>query len=301
MKITSIGLGDIAQKAYLPTLSLFDDIALSLCTRNTHNLTKLGKHYQVSRLFSTIEDVIKNKPDAVMVHTNTASHYKIAKSCLQAGIAVFVDKPIGYELRQTEVLLNLSEQKDVPLMLGFNRRYAPAYQAPLAHRPLQLHYQKNRHDLLGNSTQFVYDDFIHIVDFAILASNCKTVPSVYVSTNWNHNTLAILEVHWQHDESLISLSMNRQAGRTCEKLEYSILNANWEINELVESTYHSDEESVSKLIDPWASTLQKRGFHAMVDHFIKVVERGRCDSLLNQKTWLTHAACDRILNKIECG
>lgn len=34
MKIAMIGLGDIAQKAYLPVLAQWPDIELVLCTRN---------------------------------------------------------------------------------------------------------------------------------------------------------------------------------------------------------------------------------------------------------------------------
>lgn len=38
MKVAMIGLGDIAQKAYLPVLAQLPDVELILCTRNQHTL-----------------------------------------------------------------------------------------------------------------------------------------------------------------------------------------------------------------------------------------------------------------------
>lgn len=38
MKVAMIGLGDIAQKAYLPVLAQWPDIELVLCTRNPKSI-----------------------------------------------------------------------------------------------------------------------------------------------------------------------------------------------------------------------------------------------------------------------
>ncbi|END2486654.1 TPA: hypothetical protein ACGUPI_005154 [Vibrio vulnificus] len=47
MKIAMIGLGDIAQKAYLPVITQMADIELVLCTRDGALLEQLAKQYRI--------------------------------------------------------------------------------------------------------------------------------------------------------------------------------------------------------------------------------------------------------------
>lgn len=48
MKIGIIGLGDIAQKAYLPVITQLPNIELVFCTRNANALESLAKQYRIS-------------------------------------------------------------------------------------------------------------------------------------------------------------------------------------------------------------------------------------------------------------
>lgn len=48
MKIGIIGLGDIAQKAYLPIITQHSDVELVFCTRNSEVLNQLARRYRGS-------------------------------------------------------------------------------------------------------------------------------------------------------------------------------------------------------------------------------------------------------------
>lgn len=48
MKIGIIGLGDIAQKAYLPVITQHSDVELVFCTRNSEVLNQLARRYRGS-------------------------------------------------------------------------------------------------------------------------------------------------------------------------------------------------------------------------------------------------------------
>ncbi len=54
MKIGLIGLGVIAQKAYLPVMSTKEGIELILCTRNKETLNKLSSMYNIKKLLKQL-------------------------------------------------------------------------------------------------------------------------------------------------------------------------------------------------------------------------------------------------------
>ena len=119
-RIALIGLGDIAKKAYLPIVANHSKIVPILCTRDKKVLKQLAYQYRISETYSDIDELIKAQPDAVMIHSSTESHFTLVSKLLNAGIPVFVDKPLCYSLSEAETLLNLSAQKEVLLYLGFN-------------------------------------------------------------------------------------------------------------------------------------------------------------------------------------
>lgn len=127
MKVGIIGLGDIAQKAYLPLITQRQDLELYFCTRTESTLKQLGAKYKVDRLFNSIDELIKEDLDAAFVHAATEAHYILVKKLLEKGINTFVDKPITYHLQKTKELIQLAQSKDLILMTGFNRRYVPTY------------------------------------------------------------------------------------------------------------------------------------------------------------------------------
>lgn len=55
----------------------------------------------------------------------TSVHFEIAKQCLNAGVAVFIDKPVSEKLQEVQELQQLAKEKGLLFMVGFNRRFAP--------------------------------------------------------------------------------------------------------------------------------------------------------------------------------
>ena len=126
MKIGVIGLGNIAQKAYLPTYSECRHLAeFVLATRNPETRQKIADQYGFTETVGTIEELIEAKIDACFVHVATKVHGAVVRQLLQAGIHVFVDKPLSEELAEVKELQALAVAKNLRLMVGFNRRFAP--------------------------------------------------------------------------------------------------------------------------------------------------------------------------------
>ena len=165
MRIAMIGLGDIAQKAYLPLLASDERITPLLCTRNPAVLETLARQYRVAECFTDVAALLASRPDAVMIHAATAVHRELAEQCLRAGIPTFVDKPLCDNLAEAEALANLAIAQDCALFTGFNRRYLPAMAEARAQPLTELNWAETPLRPARQSAGFyVRHDFIHVLD-----------------------------------------------------------------------------------------------------------------------------------------
>jgi predicted dehydrogenase len=73
-------------------------------------------------------NLVLNSPevDAVVIATQPASHFALAKEALEKGKHVFVEKPLALHTSEAEELLALSGSKNRILMVGHLLRYHPA-------------------------------------------------------------------------------------------------------------------------------------------------------------------------------
>jgi predicted dehydrogenase len=73
------------------------------------------------------ELLAQGKPDAVYVCTPTPSHAALGLACVEAGTALFVEKPLDLDLRAAERLVEAAEARGVVAMTAFQWRYTEAY------------------------------------------------------------------------------------------------------------------------------------------------------------------------------
>ncbi len=297
-RIAIIGLGDIAKKAYLPIVANHSKIHPILCTRNIQVLEQLSNQYRINETYSDIDELIKAQPDAAMIHSNTESHFALVSKLLSAEIPVFVDKPLCYSLSESEILLNLSAQKDVLLYLGFNRRFAPLISTlKTQSNPIQVFWQKNRVGLPADPRVFVFDDFIHVVDsLRFLASG--EIENIQVFPKLRSRKLEALQVQWQQNDVLLSGSMNRISGITEEHVEYYSKDNKWQIDELVSGIHYKDEKQHVIGFNNWDSTLYKRGFVDLIEDWLRALNESNFNSNRIQDIWDTHYLCETIVENI---
>jgi virulence factor len=304
MRIGMIGLGDIACKAYLPVVAANAAVTPLLCTRNTERLSALARQYRIADTFVTLDELIAARPDAVMIHSATSTHATYARQLLEQGIAVFIDKPLSYHLHECEALLELAAAKQVPLTLGFNRRYAPLIQ-PLGKCKslVQARLQKNRTNLPAEPRHFIYDDFIHVLD--TLRYITPHTPSIEPQNLQVHaysraGRLAAVQVQWQFGKSLLTGSMNRISGKTEERLEVFAEDQKWQIDNLAQGSYCANQAEASSgelNFNDWESTLYKRGFVDMFAAFLHQLNEGTASDY--EDTLATHALCERVVVEVE--
>jgi predicted dehydrogenase len=80
--------------------------------------------------FRSIEQLIaKTSPDAVFVCTQPDAHLPVARVALEAGLAVFVEKPLAHSLADAEALVALAASRKAVVSCGYTLAYWPVFAA----------------------------------------------------------------------------------------------------------------------------------------------------------------------------
>lgn len=298
LKIGVIGLGDIAQKAYLPVLCS-KHLELHLFTRNQDRLSTIGSQYRIDNLHLSLESILSSGIQGAFVHTSTDSHEYIVEQLLLHNIHVYVDKPITYYYSSAKRLVDLAESRGLILMVGFNRRYAPAYvELKKLTDPNMIILQKNRHSLPGDVRTFVFDDFIHVVD-TMRYFFSYPVKEIIVRGMQNKGLLLHVVVQLIADNGAIAIAvMNRDSGTLEEKVEVFSAEEKKTVLNLTDLKINRNKTELSSGINDWESTLSKRGFEHIIADFLLAVESGKSPRFSMQDALLTHEMCERIVSEL---
>ncbi|MGP3684452.1 Gfo/Idh/MocA family protein [Streptomyces sp. IBSNAI002] len=296
MKVGCIGLGDIAQKAYLPVLTTRPEIELHLQTRTPATLERVGAihHLPAGRLHADLDSLLAEGLDAAFVHAPTASHPEIVTRLLEAGVPTYVDKPLAYELADSARLVELAEERGVSLAVGFNRRHAPGYTQCADHPRDLIVMQKNRVGLPEDPRTLVLDDFIHVVDtlrFLLPGEADHIDVRAVVREGLMHQVVLQMS-----GEGFTALGiMNRQSGSTEEILEVSGQDTKRQVVNLAEVIDHKGQPTVRRRGD-WVPVARQRGIEQVVDAFLEAVETGK--TLSARDALLTHELCERVVGSV---
>lgn len=80
-------------------------------------------------VFASLEQLLVEGVDGVVLSMPTASHYECAMQCIERGCAVLVEKPIAMTVREGEEIIAAAARNRTPLMVGYVERYNPAIAA----------------------------------------------------------------------------------------------------------------------------------------------------------------------------
>ncbi|MEU2673697.1 Gfo/Idh/MocA family oxidoreductase [Streptomyces sp. NPDC007164] len=299
MKVGCIGLGDIAQKAYLPVLTTLPGVELHLQTRTPATLTKVAEAHRIpaGQCHTDLASLIAQGLDAAFVHAPTDAHPEIVARLLEAGVATYVDKPLAYELADSQRLVSLAEERGTSLAVGFNRRVAPGY-AQCAEHPRELILmQKNRVGMPEDPRTMVLDDFIHVVDtlrFLAPGPVEHTVVQARIREGLMHHVVLQLS----GDGFTAIGTMNRLSGSTEERLEISGQDTKREVVNLAEVIDHKGQPSVRRRGD-WVPVARQRGIEQSVLSFLDAVRAGKV--LSAEDALRTHELCERVLLDLDCA
>lgn len=275
LRIGVVGLGGIAQKAWLPVLAQAADWQLvGAFSPNQAKAQAVCNSYRIP-CFSRL-DTLAAVCDAVFVHSSTASHYEVVKALLLADKDVCVDKPLAATLQQAEALVTLAEKRKRTLMVAFNRRFAPRYQQLKGEmaRAAALRIEKHRADSVGpHDLRFtLLDDYLHVVDTALwLAGGKLTRQSGHIETN-ERGEMLYAEHHFYAGALQITTSMHRRAG-TQREVVSAVCDGDYiQITDMREWQQENLNGLRSDPSPAWQSHLTQRGFSGAAHHFLQCVQ-----------------------------
>jgi virulence factor len=299
LRIGVIGLGGIAQKAYLPVLSHAENWTLTGgFSPNQQKAQAVCDSYRMA-CFSRIDE-LASQCDAVFVHSSTASHFEVVGQLLAQGVHVYVDKPLAAELDQAEQLVEQANKAGKALMVGFNRRFAPLYRQLKDNMQdvASLRMDKHRNNSVGpNDLRFtLLDDYLHVVDTALwLAGGNATLESGLLQIN-EADQMLYGEHHFLCGETLVTTSMHRRAGTSRESVQAVTEGAVYQLDNM-QIWREEQQDILTQLPVPgWQSTLAQRGFVGAIEHFVDCVSNQTAPETSGEQAIYAQSMIENILN-----
>jgi len=134
IRIGVVGLGAVAQSVHLPLIQrrwdLFELVALA--DLSPSNRAAVGAQFGVAteHLYGSLDEMLEGESlDGVVVLTS-GSHGAPALTAIEAGVAVFCEKPLAFSLAEIDALATAERSAGRPmLLLAYMKEYDPAVDA----------------------------------------------------------------------------------------------------------------------------------------------------------------------------
>lgn len=297
LRIGVVGLGGIAQKAWLPVLGATTDWTLAAAWSPTREKAeRICATWRIPYADSLAS--LAAQCDAVFVHTATSSHYAVVSELLNLGVHVCVDKPLAENLQDAERLVELAARKKLTLMVGFNRRFSPLYRDLKQHMPqaASLRMDKHRSDSVGpHDLRFtLLDDYLHVVDTALwLAGGATQLKSGTLLTN-DDGAMVYAEHHFSVEHLQITTSMHRRAGSQREWVQAVTDGGLFDITDMREWREERGQGVVARPVPGWQSTLEQRGFAGCARHFIECVQNQTVPETAGEQAILAQRIVEKL-------
>lgn len=128
LRLGVIGCGLVAQVMHLPHLRDLEDRfeVAALCDLSKQALAFARRSFPGARSTRNWREVLEEPLDAVLVLTS-GSHAPVAVAAAEAGLHIFVEKPLSFSVDEGREAVAAAERAGVRLMVGYMKRYDPAY------------------------------------------------------------------------------------------------------------------------------------------------------------------------------
>lgn len=298
LKIGVIGLGNIAQKAYLPVIAgMQDQYEFHLATRNPQKRASLAARYQFAHVHSSLDELMAVKPAAVFVHTPTSTHAAIIRALLEHDINVYVDKPVATDLNEVQALYDLAATRHLLLTCGFNRRFAPLNQQLKAlpdKRSLTV--EKIREAAQQDPETAVFDLMIHVIDTGLflLDEPLATTSGRLVLTSSGMLGQGYFSASTEHEQ--LQVVVNMTGGVNLEQATVQTTAQRATVNDLSTVTRYATAATTTSGFPDWTPTLEKRGFAPLIRAFLTAVATHGQNPVTPASAITSHAVCRHLLS-----
>nr|WP_315297418.1 Gfo/Idh/MocA family oxidoreductase [Raoultella terrigena] len=296
LRVGVVGLGGIAQKAWLPVLGAADGWTLQAAwSPGKEKALRICETWRIP--YADSLEQLAAQCDAVFVHTSTASHFEVVSRLLGAGVHVCVDKPLADKLSDAESLVELAARRGLTLMVGFNRRFAPLYRELKAHLDdaASLRMDKHRSDSVGHDLRFtLLDDYLHVVDTALWLADGKARLSGGLLQTTAQGEMLYAEHRFSSPQLEVTTSMHRRAGSQREWVQAVTDGGLYEVRDMREWQEERGQGVVQRPVPGWQTTLEQRGFVGCARHFIECVQNQTVPETAGEQALLAQRIVEKL-------
>jgi myo-inositol 2-dehydrogenase/D-chiro-inositol 1-dehydrogenase len=126
MRIGLVGVGRIGA-FHAETLKGLDAVDQVVVTDADPGQAQKVAADQGLEFAADVEELLRSGIDGLVIATATPGHAPLLRQGLEAGIPTFCEKPVAATLGETIELAHLAAQTDVPVHVGFQRRFDVGY------------------------------------------------------------------------------------------------------------------------------------------------------------------------------
>ncbi len=173
MIVAMIGAGSRARRAHYPALAMLENVEIGgICDLDEAAMASVADAYGIEKRFRDYKKMIATvQPDAVYAIGQPATMYPIWVWCLQQGLHLFIEKPMGVSLHESRHLAHLAAGQNCITQVAFQRRACPmlvrlkeecVQRGPIVHAVCRFY----KHDLrpMFAPGGRMMDDGVHAID-----------------------------------------------------------------------------------------------------------------------------------------
>jgi predicted dehydrogenase len=127
LKVAIVGCGKIADAHASQIQRIPGCEIVGVCDREPLMARQLFERFPIKQHFSDIGELFSQAhPDVVHITTPPASHFDIARLCLERGANVYVEKPLTLRTEEARLLFSLADGKGLKVTVGHDDQFGHA-------------------------------------------------------------------------------------------------------------------------------------------------------------------------------
>jgi virulence factor len=231
LRVAVVGAGQMANRVHYPSLASFPDVCIAgICDLDPRRLQETADRYRIERRYADYRQMVEEvAPDAIYVIGQPHHLYDVWVWCLEQGLNLYIEKPMGLTLHQARMLADLAAKRGCITQVSFQRRSCPLLvrlrdecrrRGPIVHAVCRF-YKYQLAPMYG-ARDHMLDDGVHAIDtlrwlgggeVVKIHSACRRVrvPDINLITallEFASGTIGVLITNWSSGRRSFSVEMH---------------------------------------------------------------------------------------------
>jgi virulence factor len=290
LRVAVIGAGAMANSVHYPSLASFNDVEIAAaCDLDPERLNATADQYGIAGRYTDYRRMVEEiAPAAVYAIGQPHLLYDVWVWCLQQGLNLYIEKPLGLNLHQAQMLATLAERHDCLTQVSFQRRTVPLLtrlrEQCLARGPIHhavCTFYKCNLDPMWGARDHMLDDGVHAIDTLRWMCGGEVVRVASATHRVGVPDLNSFSVLLEFDNGATGVLMNNWAsGRRVFRVEMHAPGICAEANPETEGYLYADGDTAGVRYDTQEvsgsdQTYVFGGFQAKHREFLDCVRAGR--------------------------